>query len=216
MRYCTVFPRVHFLPKIAIALLIPALIACSPGTKSGANAPPAPIEDPAAIASIIPGASLTIGDVETSLIFVVRPSQLLVTDPNIDVNEEENFKKKLVKTTVDFKTPPGDRLPFVYAIASKRNYEEHVVQVKGTVKADGKSIRTFSGVFGKDAMNNPIGGDVLLRDHFDSLPDTMLIMAEAELVFFKNTSENSVTVDTPAPDDAERVTIYSNTVRVNF
>ena len=191
-----------------------ALLACSPGGTPTST--PTPEPTPEAVASIIPGATFTIGDVETSLVFTILATDDLKNEPNVEVEEVENFRKRIVKSTVTITGDPPAQLPLLLVVSSRKNYEEHVVQVRGHLELDGREIRPLSGVFAKDAMDTPIVGVIDIRNHLDAVPETFLVTASAEIVLFRDTDISAVTVETPVPEDAERVTIYSNTLRVNI
>lgn len=195
---------------------IGALLSGCPDRKPvGPSAEPITELDANVAAAIVPAAAFTIGDAETSLKFEIRPDKELLINPNISVQQTEVRTGKLASVTIDIHGPVPERLPLIVSVTSIKSFRNHTGRITGQVKIDGREFFPVRGSMGENATQTPMLGLLDVAARVDSLPETSLIVGEAELVLFRDTDPADVTEETPVPIESDRVMIYSNPVRIN-
>lgn len=197
--------------------MIGVFLSACPDSRNpiGPSSEPIPELDANVAAAIVPAAAFTIGDAETSLKFEIRPDKELLINPNISIQQTEVRTGKLASVTIDINGPVPERLPLIVSVTAIKSFQNHTGRIIGQVKIDGREFFPVTGKMGENAMQTPMLGLLDVAARVDSLPESSLIVGEAELVLFRDTPPSDVTDDTPIPSESDRVMIYSNPVRIN-
>jgi hypothetical protein len=204
--------------RFTILLVVAAAFsACTPpGPSSPDPVTEAPLTDPNVAAAISPKAAFTIGDAETSLNFEIRADRELRIHPRIRISEVETQTGRLASVQIDVMGEPPERFPLLVTVVATRSFLSHSGRILGQVKFEDQEVFPVSGVMGENALQTPMTGRLELISRVGSLPDSALVIGEAEVILYRDTDPATVDREAPAPENAERVTIYSNPVRINI
>lgn len=215
-------------PVVLLALM---LAGCNPGRPSEKEGPVAnPLADTGNPAAEI--RELDIGDVETSVTISATLADRSAAGGGIQVDAMKTPRGDLVLVTIDVNPPAPPELWVTVKLKSSRDFETRPVAVRGhifrEVESSGEKtdLSTFELVLGKNARMLPQSGQgplmpceyqVNVLDGLATTPQTMLVVAEAELLMLpEGTPENLVDPHSATADDGNIATVMSNPIRINF
>jgi hypothetical protein len=216
--------------RFLILLALLAAGGCAPEKPdSGVKAPAGPVKPPAPIAAIH---EIDIGDAETSIFIEGRLSEDAAAAAGIAAEDMETPKGDLVLTTITVTGAPPAALPVTFTLRSRRDFPGRPVAVRARVlRETGKGgekeeLLAFGDVLGGDASLRKQAGGELPPQRVNTvdaiaglaeLPDTMLLVAEADLLLLaEGTPEHLVDYQTAEAPSGDRITILSNPVRIHF
>ncbi|MCX5758827.1 MAG: hypothetical protein NTU83_10055 [Candidatus Hydrogenedentes bacterium] len=202
------------LRHITTLLLTVGLAACGVKTPVPVRTPPPADASQAKLKEVTP--SLDIGDIEASVRVVpVLASQSV--GPNVKVDEMKNRQENVLMTTVGVAAPFPAQLQVTFRFECIRAIERVPVAMRVKVFRDKEPIATFALFFDPAWLSTPHEQTLDVLTGLSSVPPTLLIHAEAELVMLPpGTDTAKVDPNTATgPSDMTGVVIGSP-MRINF
>lgn len=212
---------------LTILLICGVVTACGPQER---DAPPARVmEKPAAPIEIdptVPVAQLQdIGDVEQR----VRISGTLAEHaaaPNIDVVDRITPHDVYTMSTITVSPPYPEELWIGFTVSTPDEWGDNPVVLHTTILRDDEPLVEFPTVLGEHAhrTEHPERGEWLDRyqevdvlQGLDTVPDTMLVIADARALLMPvGTEEEDLDPYTAETPETRRTVLSSNPVRINF
>jgi hypothetical protein len=201
-----------------LSLFIAAIVLCScgPPERRSSTEPttPAPSGTPKTTSSNT-GTGIGIGDVE---------SQMRVSVTLSDTNESPKLKSDVLQAknetianvTVTATKPYPKELFLFVNTRSMANFPGDAVKAVVSIFVEDKKVDEFKFVYGRNGREERNNYTFDLIKHLDEIPTSLLVRAEAHLVYYQGTEEEDITVDSPDAEATAVTKAYSNPLRVNF
>jgi len=195
-----------------LVVLLAASLCCSCGQKE--SRPPV-VPEPASTPDI-PSQGIDIGKVEYSLIL-----DTVLADkshsPNITNHEMTNPRYRLDLVTLDVAPPYPETLWLTLRQSFAQKLESTPVVFRAVISRDNTPIALFNFLIDPDAPLTPYEYTFNAFEGLSSLPETMLISAQAEIIILPaGTDPAQIDVDTYEGTPEVTGAVLSNPVRINL
>ena len=200
--------------KLFPILLLAILSGCSKDEPNAFSIDKGAVEETVSISNT--GIDIGIGDIESNMRLYVLIDESSSSDT---VTHSEEFTKLewLARASIDVSTPYPQELNLMVFNRSVKSFPGHAYRTTVNLYCEDKIIDTFKYITGKNALLD-------IKEHVvDVMPDlnpeagkSILLHVRAEIEFFPNTDDESITVDTPAAASVTRTTKMGNPLRITF
>jgi len=200
----------------AFSLFSVALIlcSCSAPTRKTTPAPTTPTGTTTAPIQVTTS-DIGIGDIDSQFRLTMILSETNES-PNVTA-EEIQAKTEVISLVNVTATKPYPKELFLFVKTnSVANFPGHAVKAVVSIFVGDKKADEFRFVYGRDGRAERNNFTIDIMKHLDSIPTSVLVRAEAKLVLYLNTEEETIEGDSPEDVATASAVKLSNPVRVNF
>lgn len=165
--------------------------------------------------------SLGIGDVESQMILSVVLDVSSYSSTVVH-REEENKRKRIARAIAVVTAPYPETLNVLVYNSNTENYPGHAYRTTvslyvGKDLADAKVVDTYAYITGKSAKNNVQSKIVNILPFLNAASgEEFEVHARAEIEFFENTDDSTLTLESPATSSVTTATKMSNPLDIIF
>ena len=204
--------------KLSFTILAIILAGCSNNQDPVQPDPEAPISTSLVTSDASNlGVEFGIGDVEAQFWWSLRLKKDSIP-PNITNNEFKSKREIYTKVEITAEEPYPDSLIFDSYSRHLENFPGQAVIVDLHIFMNDQEIESVSYITGENAMREPNVTSFDIMKHIDpENTDPVLIRGTADMYWFKDTDESTLTLDTPRDDPrALSAQKMSNIVKIEF
>jgi hypothetical protein len=211
-----VLPLLTVVLILIVVLLLSTCSSPDPDSQGGAATPdPLNTSLPSTSAGGNVGTGIGIGDVESQMRVTITLSGRNES-PNLRSKETQAKTEVISFVEVTATKPYPEKLFLFVNTESVANFPGHAVKAKVYIFVDDKKVDEFRFVYGRNAREEHNNYTIDLMEHLDETPTSVLVRAEADLVFYKDTDQDTIAIDSPEENATASAIKLSNPVRVNF
>lgn len=162
------------------------------------------------------GLIVGIGDIESNMRLYISLDKSSFSD-TIHHNEEFTKLEWIARASIDVASPYPSELKLVIFNRNIKSYRGHAYRTTVNLYMEDKIIHSFKYIAGRDALNDIKRHVVDIMPFIEPEPGkSILLHVRAEIEFFPDTEEESITIESPAPDTVSRATKMGNMLRLTF
>ncbi len=148
------------------------------------------------------GVKVGIGDVESNMRLYVLLDESSYSDTIIH-NEEFTKREWIARASIDVASPYPSKLNLMIFNRNIKNYVGHAYRTTVNLYMEEKIIHSFKYIAGRNALTNFKEHPVDVMPVLDPEPGkSILFHVRAEIEFFPNTEEESITLESTVPAEA--------------